>query len=312
MTVNKVRRNGSYAPLSAHYYKDDAIDEAGEAAELLYVRGLAFCADVLSDGFISDRQLVRFVGVGMFDATDRAAALVKAGLWEREDGGYRVKSWLKWNRSKSEIADAMAKDSQRKGSSAASGPSRPTPPEPPNGGGQDIDRTPAGFRTESETTPVGSPNGVQPHAGARAGTPRHSTPRHSTTDPNQENLLADADAPTDITPKPMDRFEEFWALWPKKVKRKPSQESWERHVAKTKTPVDFVLTALRAQIVAWQTDPRFPQFVPDPTTWINQHRWQDETQTAYVAAVSGDSYRSNQRGPYRNPTNPDAYDDDLL
>ena len=41
---NKVRRNGSYAPLSSRYYKDDAIILAGERAELLYVRGLAFSA----------------------------------------------------------------------------------------------------------------------------------------------------------------------------------------------------------------------------------------------------------------------------
>lgn len=114
MAVNKVRRNGSYAPLSAHYYKDDAIDEAGEAAELLYVRGLAFCADVLSDGFISDRQLVRFVGVGMTDAPERADMLVKVGLWERADGGYRVRSWLHWNRSRDEITAALADEAARK------------------------------------------------------------------------------------------------------------------------------------------------------------------------------------------------------
>lgn len=46
MGLNRVRRSGAYAPLSAHYYKDDVIDEAGPEAELLYVRGLAFCAEV--------------------------------------------------------------------------------------------------------------------------------------------------------------------------------------------------------------------------------------------------------------------------
>lgn len=118
MAVNKVRRNGSYAPLSAHYYKDDAIDDTAGAAELLYVRGLAFCADVLSDGFISDRQLVRFVGVGMFDAIDRAMRLVEVGLWENVDGGYRVRSWLDWNRSRAEIEALLADEAARKMSPA--------------------------------------------------------------------------------------------------------------------------------------------------------------------------------------------------
>jgi hypothetical protein len=116
MAVNKIRRNGSYAPLSAHYYKDDKIAEAGERAELLYVRGLAFSADVLKDGFISDIQLVRFVGVGMKDAGRRADRLVEVGLWQRcgERGGYVVNSWQKWNQSLDEIKDKQRKDAERK------------------------------------------------------------------------------------------------------------------------------------------------------------------------------------------------------
>lgn len=117
MTVNRIRRNGSYAPLSAHYYKDDDIAEAGEKAELLFTRGLAFCADVLQNGFISDTQLKRYPGVGMKDAPQRAARLVEVGLWTRDDerGGYVVKSWSKWNQSTEEIRDRQRKDAERKG-----------------------------------------------------------------------------------------------------------------------------------------------------------------------------------------------------
>lgn len=117
MAVNRIRRNGSYAPLSAHYYKDDAIAAAGEKAELLYIRGLAFSADVLKDGFISDVQVARFVGVGMRDVAVRARRLVEAGLWIRDDerGGYVVAAWDKWNQSLDEIRAKQAKDAERKG-----------------------------------------------------------------------------------------------------------------------------------------------------------------------------------------------------
>lgn len=116
MATNRIRRNGSYAPLSAHYYKDDAIARAGERAELLFIRGLAFCADVLEDGFISDVQLARFPGVGMKDAPVRAARLVEVGLWDRDDkrAGYVVKSWDKWNQSISEIKAKQRLDADRK------------------------------------------------------------------------------------------------------------------------------------------------------------------------------------------------------
>lgn len=188
MTVNRVRRNGSYAPLSAHYYKDDAIDEAGEAAELLYVRGLAFCADVLSDGFISERQLARFVGVGMFDAAERAERLVKVGLWERVDGGYTVRSWLEWNRSRAEITDAKAKDAARKRPGSGDPDSEPPEPDPPDEPPSESERSPNGIQAESESEGVPSPNGVPPRAGARA----RSTPLHSTTEPKTGEARAAA------------------------------------------------------------------------------------------------------------------------
>lgn len=123
MAINRIRRNGSYAPLSAHYYKDDAIVAAGERAELLYLRGLAFCADVLSDGYISDAQLTRFVGVGLTGARQRAKRLVEVGLWERVEealfgdekgSGYRVVAWPRWNLTKAEIRAKQDRDAARK------------------------------------------------------------------------------------------------------------------------------------------------------------------------------------------------------
>lgn len=117
MANNKTRRNGSYAPLSCNYYKDDAIAGLSNKAELLYVRGLAFCADVLSDGFISDAQLARFVAVGIAGHAALARELDRVGLWVRDDdeGGYWVKSWEKYNLLKAEIVEKLKRDSARKG-----------------------------------------------------------------------------------------------------------------------------------------------------------------------------------------------------
>ena len=120
MANNKTRRNGSYAPLSCHYYKDDAIAALSNKAELLYVRGLAFCADVLSDGFIADVQLSRFVAVGIAGHAALARELDRVGLWVRDDdeGGYWVKSWEKYSLLKSEITEKLKRDSARKGDAA--------------------------------------------------------------------------------------------------------------------------------------------------------------------------------------------------
>lgn len=152
---NQIRRRGSFAPLSAHYYLDDALAQAGEAAELLYVRALAFCAATLSDGLITDAQLHRGPGVGMRDAEKRARRLVEVGAWERTEEGWRIRSWLDWNKSRDEIMAAVEVDRERK---SRGGKGRP--PTPPNGDRPDdphpSDRSPLGFRPESERSPNGS------------------------------------------------------------------------------------------------------------------------------------------------------------
>lgn len=109
--VNQIRRNGSFAPLSAHYYDDDAVIAAGEKAELLYVRSLAFAARKPTDGFISDLQLTTFRLPGV---AARAQRLVDVGLWERVDDGYRIKAWLKHNASRAEIEEKQRRDAARK------------------------------------------------------------------------------------------------------------------------------------------------------------------------------------------------------
>jgi hypothetical protein len=108
------RRVGAYAKLVATYASDDAVIAAGEAAELLFVRALAFCATSDSDGYITDAQITRFVGAGMRDAIKRADKLVTVGLWERSDGGYVVRSWTKLHMTSKEKGRKLKADRERK------------------------------------------------------------------------------------------------------------------------------------------------------------------------------------------------------
>lgn len=137
MTIQRAKGNGPYAPLGAGYYRDDALLEAGEAAELLFVRALSYCAESTSDGFISDRQLTMVVGIGMKDAVRRADRLIEVGLWERVEGGYVVRSWLKWNRSADDIGRYRKKDRERKAS------------KPGEGKESESDRIPGGVGSDS-------------------------------------------------------------------------------------------------------------------------------------------------------------------
>ena len=122
-----MKRPGIYAPLSAYYFDDAAIMEVGEDAELLYVRMLAYAARQMEfEGFISDRVILTRLGImpresgngtGNMPGTDagsRAGLLAEYGLLTREEGGYRISGWLKWNKSAAELGKERARDRQRK------------------------------------------------------------------------------------------------------------------------------------------------------------------------------------------------------
>lgn len=64
-------------------------------------------------------------------------------------------------------------------------------------------------------------------------------------------------------------FEEFWCAYPKKTAKQEALKVWKRK----KPPIDEVLKAL-----SWQTKTQqwIDGFMPNPATYLNQGRWEDE------------------------------------
>lgn len=98
-----------HVPLWVDYSDDPKIIEAGEKAELLFIRALCMMKRTLSDGFVSDSQLPRF---GLSGVKMRAQTLVDQGLWVRVEGGYYCPSFLKWNKSRAEVEALSEKRSR--------------------------------------------------------------------------------------------------------------------------------------------------------------------------------------------------------
>jgi len=125
MADTKRKRLGPYAKLSATYYRDDAILAAGEAAEVLFTRSLAFCSETPSDGYITHRQ-VDLIAVGLRNVKPRIKALLDHNAWVEADGGYVVRQWLKWHRSAEEAGMVRKNDRDRKSQLRAVSDSVPT------------------------------------------------------------------------------------------------------------------------------------------------------------------------------------------
>ena len=81
------------------------------------------------------------------------------------------------------------------------------------------------------------------------------------------------------TPKPPKgadgRFDKFWAAYPKKVGKFDAKKSFDKRKPDDQL-LEVMLAAIRVQSNsdAWRKDGG--QFIPNPSTWLNQGRWEDE------------------------------------
>lgn len=79
-------------------------------------------------------------------------------------------------------------------------------------------------------------------------------------------------------------FAEFWSIWPNKVAKDKAIESW------VKVSPDDALQLQILDAVRWQSKSTNwtkddGQFIPHPTTWLNQRRWTDERPKSNGACV---------------------------
>jgi hypothetical protein len=103
--ANKV----AWAKLDDKFHGNPKVLQAGLPALGLYVLGLSYCADQLTDG-----QLSRKVVAGWKGWKPAADDLVRAGLWEETPRGYRVHDYLDWNPSREQLQRERADAAERK------------------------------------------------------------------------------------------------------------------------------------------------------------------------------------------------------
>lgn len=327
----QVRRRGAYAPLAATYFMDDDVMEAGEEAELLYVRGLAFCAgNPASDGYITDKQVTRVIGAGMPQLAERVQALVSVGLWERLPGGYAVRSWLKWNKSAEELGRHRARDRDRKSASDATEPGSEDGAESDPAG----DEHGPGFQADSAIVPRGNGTEVGVESDPSSGEGELRTPdtddldsvpltQHNTTQQYKDNNPSSSPA-APVTGGAVDLFGEvvegeitddvpnqrrasdwdnvdlnidpdfraFWEAYPRKVDKGHARKAWLTIMKRGGVdPADIIAGA-----IAYRNDPnRKPdiKFTAHPATWLNGERWTDYDEPDVVMAGNSDEWWNN-------------------
>ena len=70
-------------------------------------------------------------------------------------------------------------------------------------------------------------------------------------------------------------FDLFWQAYPRKVGKKRAKQAWDRLKPDTAT-VQKMLDALAWQVKQPQWVKDGGMYVPHPTTWLHEERWDDE------------------------------------
>lgn len=90
------------------------------------------------------------------------------------------------------------------------------------------------------------------------------------TDTDKKNTPARKRAETDPD------FEAFWSEYPRKTAKAAAAKAYAK--ARKTTDADALASGLRASVAHWTATRTEPQYVPHATTWLNQGRWEDDTQ----------------------------------
>ena len=97
--------------------------------------------------------------------------------------------------------------------------------------------------------------------------------------PSEEEEEAETESKSEAKSNPntsrASAFDVFWKAYPKKTGKEAARKSF----ARAKADIGTMLSALEVQKQSEQWTKDNGQFIPNPTTWLNQGRWEDEVQT---------------------------------
>ncbi|MFM0874755.1 hypothetical protein QU886_27720, partial [Klebsiella pneumoniae] len=78
----------------------------------------------------------------------------------------------------------------------------------------------------------------------------------------------------------IDRFDDFWDAYDKKVGRKKAEQKWRLALKKSGVTADMLIERASAYISRQRSAGKHPEFTKDPTTWLNGEHWNDEVESS--------------------------------
>jgi hypothetical protein len=99
-------------------------------------------------------------------------------------------------------------------------------------------------------------------------------------------------------------FDLFWQAYPKKVGKEAARKAFSR----VKAPLESLLTAIERQKCGNQWTKENGRFIPNPATWLNQGRWEDEVAQTPLGRAAKPGYGVQGHHDELNPLERAAVD----
>lgn len=266
----------AWVKLDDQFFRHPKVLAAGRDARDLYLAALCYCNSGLTDGLLAAAVMPLLAAETMVpDAGAAAERLVTVGLWEPDGDGYRIHDYLDYQPSAAQVRAQRAENARRQSEwrerkrttredernavthSVSNAPVTPAPSP-----------SPSPSRTPEEHTPTETASPPTPVAAARRG---RAGGREAT----------------------LSGFDEWWETYPRKEGKGKARDAWR---AKRLTPADVprLTSAVERQRHTEQWQREGGRFIPHPSTWLNQERWDDEPEIVVVAGA-----RASPNGHYR-------------
>lgn len=78
-----------------------------------------------------------------------------------------------------------------------------------------------------------------------------------------------------------ERFAIFWQAYPKKIAKGAAERAW-RKIKPSAELLQKMLAAIERGKISKQWNKDNGQYIPNPSTWLNQKRWEDELEPMFV------------------------------
>jgi hypothetical protein len=91
------------------------------------------------------------------------------------------------------------------------------------------------------------------------------------------------DVPSPAAPTTPDAFSAFWSAYPKKTGKAAALKVWRRL-----RPSESLGAAIVAAVATAEQSRQWTQgYIPNPSRWLNEGRWDDEVEVAHPVGISG-------------------------